>query len=183
MREMTPTVRSLYRTRDVFWFTLGAYALLTEEPSRSQLAGYDVSIANNHLQVVSSSDTSPPGQTGYKIGFRGAIDSGAAKEVVERAFRQMILTSYATTTEFVKHRHLQDALSREDWYPFARHYRNAIAHNGRWNIAAPKGLPTTWRNLTIEASFHNRSIDGFLGWFDGLQLCAVMIIFVSQFEQ
>lgn len=174
---------SLERTREVFWFTLGAYALLTEEPSRSQLAGYDVAIANNHLKVVSSSDTSPPEQTGYKIGFRGALDSGAAKEVVERAFRQMILTTYATTTEFAKHKILQDVLAKEDWYSFARHYRNAIAHNGRWNITSTKGLPTTWRNITIEASFHSKPIDGFLGWFDGLQLCAVMINFVSQLEQ
>jgi hypothetical protein len=37
----------LKSARDSFWFSLGAYALLTEEPSRSEISVYDIKVYEN----------------------------------------------------------------------------------------------------------------------------------------
>ena len=68
----------------------------------------------------------------------------------------------------------------QDFYSFSRHLRNAIGHNGVWTINLNvKDLPTTFRNKTIDLSLNGSSIDGFVDWVYGLQLCAAISVWVS----
>jgi hypothetical protein len=183
MLDRPTATQRLNGTRDAFWFSLGAYALLTEEPSRSQLAAFSIQISELNTIYVSQGTASPSKGKGttYTIGFNAGLDRRSAQSVVEHSFRQMLLQSFETTKEYAKESGLK--LSGESWYEFARHYRNAVAHNGKWDIRAVngtvKGLPLTWKNKTVVASLHGTPIDGYLNWYEGLQLCAQMINFVS----
>ena len=177
MVDRTTATQRLSGTRDAFWFSLGAYALLTEEPSRSQLASFNIQISELNTITVSQGAMPSSRGTTYRIGFNAGLDHESAKRVVEHSFRQMLLQSFETTKEYARASGL--SLFGEPWYEFARHYRNAVAHDGRWDIRNVTGLPLTWRNKTIVAALNGTRIDGYLNWFEGLQLCAQMINFVS----
>jgi hypothetical protein len=177
MVDRAIATQRLTGTRDAFWFSLGAYALLTEEPSRSQLATYNIQVSDLSTISVSQGGTPSTSGTSYTIGFNAGLDHSSAQRVVEYSFRQMLLQSFETTKEYAKFNSLK--LSGEPWYEFARHYRNAIAHDGKWDIRSDKGLPLIWRNKKVEIGMHGTAIDGYLNWFEGLQICAQMINFVS----
>jgi hypothetical protein len=98
--------------------------------------------------------------------------------VVEKSFRQMIIDSNFVVQSYIRDNKI-DA-SNEPMVQFSRHYRNAIAHNGHWNFYSDKGLPITWRNRTIAMEMNKKPIDGFISWFEGLQLCAQINLFISQ---
>ena len=177
MNRTTATQR-LSSAGDAFWFSLGAYALLTEEPSRSQLASFNIQISDLNTITVSQGVVPSSRGTTYRIGFNAGLDHSSARQVVEHSFRQMLLQSFEITKEYAKAGGL--SLSTAPWYKFARHYRNAVAHNGKWDIRNAGGLPFTWRNKTVSADLNGAPIDGYLNWFEGMQLCAQMINFVSQ---
>lgn len=167
----------LKSARDAFWFSLGAYALLTNEPSRSELSKFAIQLDEFNNIAANRGEPSPNRGNSYTIGFNAALDAASAKRIVEYSFRQMIIESFETAKEFEAKNTL--SLSSEPWYEFARHYRNGLAHNGRWSFRSAKGLPLTWRNRTIDANLQGMSLDGFLTWFEGLQLCAQMNISIS----
>jgi len=178
--EKIATLTALHKARNAFHFVLGGYALMTTEPSASELAKYAVSIGNGHLVVSGKGEGPPLGGTGYRIEFRAALQQGEATDVVERAFRYMLQTTYDIVAERIGARSIQAARTRHAWLRFAWRYRSAIAHGSTWKLDNAAGLPVTWRHLTIDASMNGQPVDGFMGWYDGLQLCAETINFVEQ---
>lgn len=168
-------LKKIKSARDSFWFSLGAYALLTKEPAKSQVAGYRISVTNDEL-LAELRDSPAPRKSGtsYRIEFNSSIAQESALSVVRSTFYAMLSDSYEATKGADPAR-----LKDQDWYHFARHLRNAISHNGRWHFQNALGLPANWCHLTIEPSMQDQSIDGFIGWYDGLQLGAVMQLYVS----
>ncbi len=175
MSSKQTSLSKLKSSRDSFWFSLGAYALLTKEPAASQVAGYDISVTNNDL-LVRSRDAQVSNGTGmsYRIGFNSSLPENAALAVVQSTFYAMLSDSYEACKAAGPAK-----LRGQEWYHFARHVRNAISHNGRWHFKNGAGLPATWRRMTIDQSMQGHEIGGFIGWFDGLQLGATMQLFVS----
>lgn len=174
MRPHEETLTKLNALRQSFCFSLGAYALLTQEPARSQVSGYDVCVTNNTLAVVSTGAShTADSNMSYRIAFNSSLPEDAALSVVRSSFYAMLSGSF----EAVKGWH---QVKQQDWYQFARHLRNAISHDGRFHFTNGSGLPVTWRNLLIEQTMQGAPIENFLGWFDGLQLNSVMNLFVSQ---
>jgi hypothetical protein len=169
------SLSKLKSARDSFWFSLGAYALLTREPAASQVAGYDISVTNSDL-LVGPRDAQDSGHLGmsYRIGFNSSLPNTAALAVVQSTFYAMLSDSYEACKAAAP-----VGIKDQDWYHFSRHLRNAISHNGRWHFQNNASLPATWRRMTVESSMHGHEIDGFIGWFDGLQLGATMQLFVS----
>lgn len=161
--------------RSSFMFSLGAYALMTEEPTCSLISNYSIK-ANNSGLLVESKDIeySPTRETGYAVEFGERIPRSAALSVVRTSFYSMLADSYETCVSTFP----QD-VKNQDWYEFARHLRNAVSHDGRWNFKNKNIQPVKWRSLIIDHSMHGHTIDGFIGWFDGLQLGAVMHLFVQ----
>ena len=174
MTTKEAALSKLKRTRDSFWFSLGAYALLTKEPAKSQVAGYSIVVTNNDLTVEPKGATTQHGGISYRIEFNSSITQDSALSVVQQTFYSMLTDSYEATKSAAPELH-----KTQDWYHFARHLRNAISHNGRWHFQNSVGLPTQWRHLAIDSSMHGQPVEGFIGWYDGLQLGAVMQLFVN----
>src|SRR5690606_23114859 len=169
------SLSKLKSSRDSFWFSLGAYALLTKEPAASLVAGYDISVTNNDLLVgPRDAQDLPRRGMSYRIGFNSSLSKNSALAVVQSTFYAMLSDSYEACKAADPIR-----VKDQDWYHFARHLRNAISHNGRWHFQNSAGLPATWRRMTVDQSMHGTEITGFIGWFDGLQLGATMQLFVS----
>jgi hypothetical protein len=168
------TLAKLNTLRQSFCFSLGAYALLTQEPARSQVSRYDVCVTNNTLAVVGTgASQTADSNMSYRIVFNSSLPTDAALTVVRSSFYAMLSGSFEAMKGW-------DQVEQQDWFHFARHLRNAISHNGRFHFTNEWGLPAKWRNLLIEQSMQGAPVENFLGWFDGLQLNAVMNIFVSQ---
>ncbi|MGH9439381.1 MAG: hypothetical protein ACRD22_16195 [Terriglobia bacterium] len=160
--------------RQSFCFSLGAYALLTQEPAMSQVANYNVCVTNKSLTVFQEGHQhKPDSNLSYRIAFNASLPSDAALEVVRTSFYAMLAGSF----EAVKH---WERVRLQSWYHFARHVRNAASHNGLFHFSDSSGLPVTWRNLTIAASMQDMALSEFLGWFDGLQLNASMNLFIDR---
>ena len=175
MNPKQASLAKLKSTRDSFWFSLGAYALLTKEPAASLVAGYDISVTNCDLLVRprGAQDTLLRGIS-YRIEFNSSIPNESALAVVQSTFYAMLSHSYEACKSADP-----VGMKDQDWYHFARNLRNAISHNGRWHFQNSAGLPATWRRMTVDQSMHGSEIGGFIGWFDGLQLGATMQLFVS----
>jgi len=160
----------LKQSRDSFIFSLGAYALLTKEPAASLISEYSISATNIDLSVNAAHEDFKPAQgVSYRFEFGRSIPQSAAMAVVQNSFYSMLSDSFeackAASPEKIKD---------EEWYSLARHLRNAISHNGRWHFLSPNGFPVGWRSLKVDYAMQGKSIDGFVGWYDGLQLNAVM---------
>lgn len=175
MSSKQASLSKLKRSRDSFWFSLGAYALLTKEPAASQVDGYDISVTNSDLLVRprGARDSLRSGMS-YRIGFNSSLPEDAALTVVQSTFYAMLSDSYEACKAAAP-----AEIKNQEWYHFARHLRNAISHNGRWHFQNGTGLPTTWRRMTVDQSMNGSEIGGFIGWFDGLQLGSTMQLFVS----
>ena len=175
MTTKQAALQKLKAARDSFWFSLGAYALLTKEPARTEVANFSISVTNQELLVEPKTAVVPQRiGTSYRIEFNSSIPDESALSVVQRTFYAMITDSYDAAKSASE---LQ--LKAQDWYHLARHLRNAIAHNGRWHFQNLSGLPCKWRHLVIDSSMQDQPIQGFIGWYDGLQLGAVMQLFVD----
>lgn len=181
MTDRNSALSSLKKARDAFWFSLGGYALLTQEPARSIVSSYEIDVLNDNINVRAKGvkDEDRRG-TRYTIGFGAALDISSVKGVLERTMRFMLVESFEVTLKYAKHNHLMDDLRSREWYEFSRHLRNAYAHGGRWDLLKRQRLPATWRRLTIDVSMHDQPVvDGFIGWFDALQLGSSMSLFVA----
>lgn len=160
----------LKQSRDSFIFSLGAYALLTKEPAASLIAEYSISATNIDLSVNRVDEDFKPTQgLSYKFEFGRSIPQSAALSVVQNSFFAMLSDSFEACKAASP-----DKIKDEQWYSLARHLRNAISHNGKWHFLSPNGFPVSWRSLKVDYPMQGLSIDGFIGWYDGLQLNAVM---------
>lgn len=169
--------------RDAFWFSLGAYALATNEPTKNYLNKQRIKIYDYSSDIhVFAENTEPPSSTmAYEIGFAGTMANGSAKSFVRQTFLYMIQETFESAQKYAKATNQESAYKKEEWHAFARHLRNAIAHNGTWNITGnPTDLPTTFRNKTIDISMNHSELGDFIGWFYGAQLCASISLWVSQ---
>lgn len=174
MQNREDMLNILNTLRQSFCFSLGAYALLTKEPASSQLAAYEVSVTNNTLAVLGKgAPHTPDSNMSYRIAFNSSLPASAALAVVRSSFNAMLSGSF----EAIKH---WPQAKDQEWFHFSRHVRNAAAHNGRFHFNNGSGLPAKWRNMVIEQSMQGESLETFLGWFNGLQLNAVMNLFVDQ---
>lgn len=167
--------------RDSFWFSVGAYGLATEEPTSSFIKQHRFKVSGNNIFVLAEGEEAPSNWLSYEIGFSGALDSGSAEMFVRQTFLYMILETFEAAKKYANFCGAFDDFKKQDWYSFTRHLRNAIGHNGVWNIRGnPDDLPTTFRNKTIDVNLNGQELGCFIDWVYGLQLCASISFWVSQ---
>ena len=169
--------------RSAFVFSLGAYALATKSPTKEYLSQYKVKLSDDKILVLNEADLleqSEQSWLSYEIAFNGALDDGSARLFINQNFLYMILETFEAAKKYAESENLWGDFKNQDFYSFSRHLRNAIGHNGVWTInSSVKDLPTTFRNKTIDLSLNGKSIDGFIDWVYGLQLCAAISVWVS----
>ncbi len=176
--KMDDAIFQLKSARDSFWFSLGAYSLLRKEPASSQLSRYEITLYEDDDIIVSEGNVSSRRGTNYTISFNSSLNESAARSVVENSFKQMIIDSNDIIHAYAKVSNID--VSKLPAVQFIRHYRNAIAHNCHWSLRSSNSLPLTWRNRTLTIEMNDQPIDGFLTWFEGLQLCAQLNIIISE---
>lgn len=166
--------------RDAFWFSLGAYALATESPTKEYLEQYRINLSGDKICVLKESERPTQNWLSYEVAFSRSLDDGSAKLFVNQTFQYMILETFEAAKKYAENESLLKDFQSQDFYVFTRHLRNAIGHNGVWTINSNvKDLPVTFRNKTIDLSLNGNSIKGFIDWVYGLQLCAAIAVWVS----
>lgn len=161
--------------RETFFFSLGAYGLATKQPSSELIANYKIELLADQIYVLGEGEESPDYWLKYTIGFSDSLSSGSARRFVRQTFLMMLLESFEVTKKYALANGLLDSFKVQEWYPFSRHLRNAIGHNGIWSIGKnPPDLPTTFRNKTIDVSLDGQSLGDFIDWVFGLQLHATI---------
>jgi len=171
----------LMKLREIFDLSVGAYALLTEEPARSELSKYTVRYNDLGAFQATKTDPMPVGWAlTCQIQFRDTDYSQAAQALVERSKRQAIIESFALIREHSRNTPAWTEMSQEPWFHFTMFYRNAVAHNGRWQFSArdKARLPITFMNIRLDESMDGESIDGILNLWKARQLLAKMERFV-----
>jgi hypothetical protein len=139
-----------------------------------------IKISDDEIHVLAEGQQAPKTWLSYEVGFSGALIDGSAKMFVRQTFFYMILETFESAKKYAKKNDKLEPFESQDWHPFARHLRNAIGHNGVWDIRGnPSDLPTTFRNKTIDISLNGKSLGDFIGWVYGLQLCASISIWVG----
>jgi hypothetical protein len=173
MTSKSECEQKLKFVRDSFWFSLGAYGLATKEPTSSFINQHRLIVFGDKIHVLVEGEKAPKGWLSYEVGFSAALDDGSAEAFVRQTFLYMILETFESAKKYAGHSGKVEDFKRQDWYPFARHLRNAIGHNGVWDIRGnPDDLPTKFRNKTIDKSLNGKKLNGFCDWVYGLQLCA-----------
>ncbi len=166
--------------RNAFWFSLGAYALATQSPTKDYLEQFRVNLSGDNIHVLKESEQANDHWLSYEVAFNHSLDDGSAKLFVNQTFQYMILETFEAAKKYAEINALLKDFQNQDFYSFSRHLRNAIGHNGVWTINLNvKDLPATFRNKTIDLSLNGSSIDGFVDWVYGLQLCAAISVWVS----
>lgn len=172
----------LRELRSIFDLSVGAYALLTEEPARSELAKYTIRYNDQGAFQATKSDTAPEGwRLTQEIRFRDGDYRPAAEALVERTKRQVIIESFDLIRSHAKGTPAWDELGCEPWFDFVCLYRNAVAHNGRWEFKDDKvrsKLPITFMNLRIDETMEGLTINGFLTHWKARQLLGKLDLFL-----
>jgi len=167
--------------REIFDLGVGAFALLTEEPARSELSKYVVRYSDMGAFQVTENDPVQEGwQSSLEIRFHNTDYRRAAAELLERSKRQAIIESFDVVRQFADETPNWDVLALEPWFYFTMFYRNAVAHNGRWKFDKKDRarLPMRFMNIPLDESMEDQSIDGFLNLWQARQLLAKMELFV-----
>ncbi|GGB59125.1 hypothetical protein [Shewanella inventionis] len=173
MKSKNECLAKLNYLRETFWFSLGAYGLATKEPTAGVIAQHKIELAGNQIYVLAENEKGPEFWLKYSVGFSEALSDGSAKTFVRQTFLMMLLESFEASKKYAQANGQLDSFKKQEWYPFARHLRNAIGHNEVWSIGNnPKDLPTTFRNKTIDVSLDGQPLGEFIDWVYGLQLHA-----------
>ncbi|MGK0513108.1 hypothetical protein [Rheinheimera aquimaris] len=175
--------RKVKYVKDAFLFSLGAYALATREPIASELMNKKVRISDNNqdIFVLSEGEMPPKSTISFEVKFRGALNNHNAETFVRQTFLYMIQETFEVIKRYAELGGKSEIFKSAEWYPFARHLRNAIGHGGRWKIdPGVKDLPTTFRNKTITLDMNGAEIGDFVSWLHGQQLCAAMEIWLGE---
>lgn len=156
-----------------FSFSLGAYALATKEPTARVIASHKIELAGDQICILEKNEKGPQHWLKYSIEFSQSLTDGAAKTFVRQTFLMMLLESFEVSKKYAQNNDLLSNFKSQDWYPFVRHLRNAIGHNGVWSIGKKvNDLPTTFRNKTIDSNLDGQQLGDFIDWVFGLQLHA-----------
>lgn len=180
--EGIEAVRLLTRIRQVFDVSVGAYALMTTEPARSELSKYTIRYDENGRFEASASPLSSDGWgMSCSIQFQDADYQPAASDLVERATRHAIVESMDVLQRFTRNTPAWEELEREPWFYFARLYRHAAAHDGSWQFTSVlrAQLPAQFMNRAVDEGMEGQSIEGFLDLFRARQLLATMQLFAQ----
>lgn len=173
MKSKKECLAKLNYLRETFWFSLGAYGLATKEPTAEIIAQHKIELAGDQIYVLAENEKGPEFWLKYSVEFSQALSDGSAKTFVRQTFLMMLLESFEASKKYAQSNGQLDSFKRQEWYPFARHLRNAIGHSEVWSIGNnPKDLPTTFRNKTIDASLDGQPLGEFIDWVYGLQLHA-----------
>lgn len=167
--------------REIFDLSVGAFALLTEEPARSELSKYVVRYNDMGVFQATKTDPAPEGwQVSLEIRFLNTDYRRAAAALLERSKRQAIIESFDVVRQFVDETPNWDVITLEPWFYFTMFYRNAVAHNGRWMFGKKDKarLPIRFMNIPLDESMEDQNIDGFLNLWQARQLLAKMELFV-----
>lgn len=171
----------LMRLRDIFDLSVGAYALLTEEPARSELSKYTVRYNDAGDFQATKTDPVPTGWAlTCQVQFHDVDYRNAAQALVERSKRQAVIESFDLIRGYAEDTPAWEEMKHEPLFYFTMFYRNAVAHNGRWKFSKrdKEKLPITFMNITIDESMEGKPIDGFLNLWKARQLLAKMERFV-----
>ncbi len=185
--EIIDAIPKLESLRRGVFFSLGAYAVLTKPESAQSLLAYSINVSNARLQVMDRSqpEAVPEERLSEEISFERVLEDHAARNIVEISIVHMISKSFDVISELRKENKLSADVSKEAWYQFARHIRNAYSHDYKWNFH-PETLsnleqnPIEWKNLRIESNMQGEEVYGFLGDFDALQLNSEMLEYLKR---
>ena len=174
-------LEQLVDAREAFDFSLGAYALLMSERIGSALTDVSIQLNEDGSHRVITRESPPTEHEGISrtTSFLTPAPIRAAKAVVEAAFSRMITKSVDALFSYIKAEKTWDEVKREPWIAFANHLRNAYAHDGRFKFNNNAIFPASFRRFEITKDLHGTTVDGFLPWFHGQQLCATMELYVD----
>ncbi len=186
--EIEEAIIQLESVRKGVWFSLGAYAVLSEPESAQSLLNYSIDVSNEKLEVKirSENHTFPEQKMSQEISFEKVLENNSARKIVDIAIMHMISKSFDAIQELKEKNKVELDQEALVWYEFARHIRNAFSHNFRWyfNKKAVKSLkeqPIIWRSMEINAAMNNQPIGKFIGDFDALQLNSLMLNYLSKY--
>ena len=121
----------------------------------------------------------------YSISFEDLLSNDSCKNIIDISIYSMVCKSFESIKEFIHSKNIKLNAEEQTWYQFARHIRNAFSHNFKWSFSNQvlKELnksPVCWKKRKITGSMHGEDIEGFLSYFDALQLNTTMILFLEQ---
>lgn len=167
--------------RDTFYFSLGGYGLATNDLTKDSLCDYCIKVDDSNVYVFKKEEVPPKGEPlSQQISFSQSLETGHALQFVRQTFLYMIQDTFESAKSYANQSGKFQDFKAQPWYSFARHLRNAIGHNGTWNIQDTSDLPTTFRNKTITSEMNGQALGDFVGWFYGLQLCSNIITWVNK---
>lgn len=169
---------ALELARQRFFVAGAAFALLTDTASQDVIVGYSFYLSEAGFQMLRKGMERPNGNSRtITFGRRAAEDE--ARSLLELAFQKLISDSVEAVKAFASHKGEWPALQNEQWFRFAIHLRNAFSHNGHWDLRNPRVLPVKWKRYVIESGMHGQSARDFITLYDGTELQAQMILYVT----
>lgn len=164
--------------RETFYYAAVAYAALRSGELAGFLSQYELAVHEKGVEAVK--DGERRAGISYRISFDALGGQLEANSLIEKMFEKMISDSVDSTRQYARTVNEIELLHREDWFAMAVHLRNAFSHNGKWSFDNKKyTFPVKWRRFTLERELEGQSASGFLPIYDGMQLCAQMINYVS----
>lgn len=169
-------LQRLKLSRETFRCSAAAYALLTSESSGKELERYKAVFHETGFSVQLTDESAPAG-----ISLSWSFHKPAARAMMDTIYAKMISESVEATRDYASS--VSDAelkgLNSQPWFLIAIHLRNAFSHNNRWEFKIKDVFPVKWRSFEITRQMEGHPAAEFLPWFQGTQLCAQMINYVS----
>lgn len=171
----------LLTARDAFHYSAAGYALLTSPDTGPKISQYRIHITESGFSISPNDAQVEFRGNGYQVSFGAAVKAGLARSTIDAAYARMISESVGATADYAAEKAEFENLRDQDWFAFAIQLRNAFSHNNSWNFdkRTKNRLPIQWRRFSIEAKMHGLPLNDFLPWYQGLQLCAQMILYVE----
>lgn len=100
--------------------------------------------------------------------------------LLERSTWLAIVESFDIVRAFSYGRPAWNELKREPWYDVTRLYRNAVAHDGNWQLKESdlQNMPIRLMGLALEPLMVGKTITGFFNLYKAKQLLSKMSLFV-----
>lgn len=105
----------------------------------------------------------------------------AVKEFLKMLLRSLVKESFELIKEYCEASNQKPALSKQQWYQFARMIRNCLSHNFKFEFSKyDKGLlPVSWRGKAITAGMDGSFLLlSFFGYIEAWELFKEMNSFV-----
>ncbi|HDS1016332.1 hypothetical protein JAK62_00315 [Stenotrophomonas maltophilia] len=176
--DQTTAHANLQHARTRFFVAGAAYALLTGSSSGKLILEHEIVFSEAGFFVNLKGAEKPAGNARI-VSFNRATEKDEAAALLQLAFQKVLSDSVDTVRAYARHIGEWESLKKEHWFAFAHHLRNAFSHNGRWHFERHAVVPVQWRRYSIDRSMQGESASAFLSHYDGTELMAQMILYVS----